>query len=141
MLQERYNDKSKLVTDASELVLNNDAEVMIYREDKWQDEVVVWLEGQEDQFEELKPFIIFAARNLCKMDYIAQKYEYDRDSRFAEHFVVAYICLDPPDRIKLTYYGVTENTEFDVGFQYINGGFILKSFGMVKDIPPDAAFG
>lgn len=137
MLQERYNDKSKLIADANELVLANDAEVMIYREDKWQDEIVVYLKGQADRFEELRPFIVFVAENLCKMDYIAQKYEYDRDSRFADHFVVAYICVDPPDRIKLTYYGVIENTEFDVGFQYLNGVFILKSFGMVKDIPPD----
>lgn len=137
MIRERYNDKNRLIADADELQLTNEAEVMIYREDKWQDEIVVDLEGQPDKFEELKPFIVFAAENLCKMDYIAQKYEYNRDTGFADHFVVAYICLDTPDRIKLTYYGTVENTEFDVVFQYINGGFILRSFGMIKNIPPD----
>jgi hypothetical protein len=30
---------------------------------------------------------------------------------------------------------MNENTEFDVVFQYVNGDFILKSFGMVKNIP------
>ena len=135
MLRERYNDSNRLITDENELQLSDEAEVMVYREGKWDDEIVVYLDGQTDKFEELKPFIVFVAENLCKMDYIAQKY--DRDSKFVDHYTVAYIRLDMPDKIKLTYYGMVENTEFDVVFQYMDGEFILKSFGMIKDIPYD----
>lgn len=117
--------------------MTNDAEVVIYRESKWENEIVICLGDQADRFEELKPFIILTAENLCKMDYMAQKYEYDCDSSFADHFGIAYICLDALEKVILTYYGTIENTEFDVAFQYLNGMFILKSFGMVKDIPPD----
>lgn len=135
MIHERYNDKSKLIINANELQLTNGTEVMIYREDQWHDEIVVDLEGQEEKFEELKQLIIFVAENLCKMDCIAQKY--DGDNQFADSYEIAYICLDAPDKIKLTYYGTIENTEFDVVFQHINGTLMLKSFGTVKDIQPD----
>ncbi len=79
--------------------------------------------------------IVFIAENLCKMDYIAQKYT--RDNKFAYSYMVAYIYIEIPDRVKLTYYGTIQNTEFDVTFQHINSEFILKSFGMVKDIQPN----
>lgn len=136
MVRERYNDKSKLITDTNELQLTNRAEVMIYREDLWQEEIVVELEGQTENFEELKPFIVFVAENLCKMDCIAQRFsqKHSADEQFADSYIIAYISLDMPDRIKLTYYGTLENTCFDVVFQYTNNEFILKSFGTIKDI-------
>jgi len=135
LIHKRYNNKSKLIADANNLQLTNGTEVMIYREDQWHDDVVVDLEEQAEKFEELKQLIVFVAENLCKMDCIAQKY--DGDDKFAYGYAVAYVCIDMPDRIKLTYYGMTVNTEFDVVFQHINGEFILKSFGMVKDISPN----
>lgn len=135
MIQERYNDKSRLITNVGELQLTNGTEVMIYQEDQWHDDVVVDLGGQAETFEELKPLIIFAAKNLCKMDCIAQKYDGSDD--FTEAFAAAYICLDMPDKIRLTYYGTTVNTAFDVVFQRADDELVLKSFGIVKDIPPD----
>ena len=119
--------------DINELKLTEDALVLIYYGDKRYNEVTIDLEGEESKFEELKPYIIFVAKNLCKMDCIAQKYS--RDSEFAYRYEVAYICLNVKDIISLRYYGMIENTEFDVVFQYVNGDFILKSFGMVKNIP------
>lgn len=133
MIHERYTDNSKLVMDINELKLTEDALVLIYYGDKRYDEVTVDLEGEESRYEELKPYIIFVAKNLCKMDCIAQKYS--RDSEFAHRYEVAYIRLNVKDIISLRYYGMIENTEFDVVFQYVNGDFILKSFGMVKNIP------
>ena len=126
MLRKRYYDKKQLITDESELRLTGDAEVMICREDKWYNEIVVDLSGQTDQFEELKPFIVSVAENLCKMDYLAQQYEYGRESKFADHYEVAYISLDMPDKIILTYHGIVENTEFEVAFRYINGEFYSR---------------
>lgn len=136
MLLKRYYDKKNLIMDENALQLSNNAEVLIYREDAWYPEVTVDLKGREETFEELKPRIVFVANHLCEMDYIAQKYSALRDNNcgFADGYVVAYVCLRKPDLISLTYYGTVENTEFDVVFQYMNDKFVLKSFGMVKDI-------
>ncbi|MDE7424768.1 MAG: hypothetical protein K2N51_13945 [Lachnospiraceae bacterium] len=133
MIHKRYNNKSKLITDTNKLQLTNETEVIIYREEQYYDEVVVDLEGQVDKFDELKPLIGFVAENLCKMDCIAQKY--DGDDKFAENYAIAYVCLESPNTIKLTYFGTFVNTEFDVVFQYIKEDLVLKSFGTMKNIP------
>lgn len=135
MAQERYRDKNRLITDMDQLQLTNKSEVIIYREDKYHEEIVVSLEGQADRFEELRASIAFAAANLCEMDCIVQ--EYDGDEQFAEHYEAAYLCLDAPDLIRITYFGACENTEFDVVFQLENNELVLKSFGSAKDIAPD----
>lgn len=139
MLLKRYHDKKNLIMDENALQLSNTAEVLIYRGDAWYTEVTVDLKGREEKFQELKPWIVFVANHLCEMDYIAQRYSALRDNNcgFADGYVVAYISLREPDLICLTYYGVVENTEFDVVFQYTNDKFVLKSFGMVKDIDPN----
>ena len=138
MIFKRYNDKNSLITDADELQLSATAEVVIYREDKWYSDVLFDLEGKKEKFNELKPLIVFIAENLCELDCIAQKYSaLHGDDRFADGYVAAYICLREPDLVSLTYYGTYENTEFDVVFQHCDDRFILKSFGMVKDIAPD----
>ena len=139
MIVKRYNDKNNLVTDVNELQLSATAEVVIYREDEWYGDVLFDLEGKKERFKELKPLIVFIAENLCEMDSIVQKYSalHDGDDRFADGYVVAYICFHEPDLIYLTYYGTYENTEFDVVFQYRDNRFILKSFGMIKDIRAD----
>lgn len=138
MIRKRYTDSSKLIVDVNELKLTKQDTVLIYCEDESHDEIAVNLGAQAEKFEELKPYIIFIAKNLCKMDSIAQRYTaLHGNSSFADDYEIAYICLDAPDKIRLGYYGINENTEFDVVFQHINGDFILKSFGMVKDIPPD----
>ncbi|MCI8409458.1 MAG: hypothetical protein HFJ09_09360 [Lachnospiraceae bacterium] len=135
MIHNRYNNKSKLITNINEFQLTNETEVIIYREEQYYDEIVVDLERQVDKFDELKPFIGFVAENLSKMDCIAQKY--DGDDKFAENYAIAHICLDAPDTIKLTYFGTFVNTEFDVVFQCLNGELVLKSFGLTKNIPSD----
>lgn len=133
MIHKRYNDKSKMITDINKLQITNETEVIIYDGDKFYNEVVVSLKGQVDKFDELKPFIGFVAENLSKMDCIAQKY--DGHDKFDENYAIAYVCLNAPDIIKLTYFGMIMNTEFDVVFQCLNGELVLKSFGTVKNIP------
>ena len=135
MAHKRYNDEKRLITDRNQLQLTNGTEVVIYREDAFHEDIVVELEGQADQFEELKPLIAFAAANLCEMDCVAQ--EYDGDGQFAERYEAAYVCLDAPDRVRITYFGTCENTEFDVVFQRESNDLVLKSFGMAKDIASD----
>lgn len=135
MAHKRYNDENRLITDRGQLQLTNGTEVVIYRGDAFHEDIVVDLEGQADRFEGLKPLIALAAANLCEMDCVAQ--EYDGDGQFAEHYEAAYVCLDAPDQIRITYFGACENTEFDVVFQRERNDLVLKSFGMAKDIASD----
>ena len=139
MVHKRYDDKSRLIADMDEYKLTDGAEVIVYREDQWHEDVAVILRGQEGAFEELKPLIAFTALHLCEMDFMAQKYSglYGGDGKFDEHFEAAYIRLVPPEEIRLTYFGAVENTEFDVVFWYGGDGLLLKSFGMEKNIPAD----
>lgn len=137
-MQKRYTDTAKLITNIDKLELTDAGEVLIYCGDKWYDEVTVNLKGKEEKFEELKPVIAYLAKNLCKIDLIAQRYDtlYE-DGNFANSCEVAYICLNTLDEISVRYYGTQVNTEFDVVFQCVNDEFLLKSFGMRKNIPLD----
>ncbi|MDE7030743.1 MAG: hypothetical protein K2P63_12380 [Lachnospiraceae bacterium] len=138
MIHERYTDTAKRITNSEQLELTATGEVLIYCGDKWHGEVTVNLQGREDQFEELKQVIVYIAKNLCKIDLTAQRYNaLYGDGKFAYSYEVAYICLEPSDEISVRYYGMQENTEFDVVFQCANEEFRLKSFGMRKNIPPD----
>lgn len=138
MINKRYTDQEKLIINTEKLKLTDCTLVQIYHGDKWYGEVFIDLENSAAEFEKLKPHIVFVAEKLCEMDTIIQKYSIFRgDTRFADHYEIAYIYFDKPDRIRLTYYGTCVNTMFDVVFQYINNKFILKSSGSVENIPPD----
>ena len=138
MIQKRYTDTEKLITNVDDLVLTEDGAVYIYSGDKWYTDVFVDLEEKENQFEALKPMISYAAKNLCNLDLIAQRYcALEGDRNFAFEYEVAYILLNAPDEIILGYYGMQVNTEFDVVFQCIEDKFLLKRFGTVTEVPPD----
>lgn len=131
----RYGDIKKFITDANELKIVNGSEVYISSEENY--DIVVDLDRRSDQFEKLKPFIAFAAENICRLDNIVQKF--DRTSYHTTGFPydLAAVSLDEPDIIRLTYWGTRENTVFDVVFEQKDSEFILKSFGMQDDIPAD----
>lgn len=138
MVKKRYTDTAKLITNIDKLELTDAGEVLIYRGDKWYGEVTVNLEGKEEKFEELKPVIAYVAKNLCKIDLIAQRYDtLYGDGKLVYSCEMAYICLNALDEIRVRYYGMQVNTEFDVVFQYVNDEFLLKSFGMRENIPID----
>ncbi len=48
MTQQRYNDTERLISDIDQLQLTNETEVMIYREDRQHEEIVVDLGGQKE---------------------------------------------------------------------------------------------
>ena len=138
MLKKRYADFDKLITDIDELKLTNSEEVLIYHNDKFYDDVFVYLDGNKENFEKLKPYIAFLAENLWKLDMIAQKYDdIYNNSNLAQSYEAAYIMLKNPDEISVGYFGMRENTEFDAVFKCEEDKFILKSFGMRKNIPAD----
>ncbi len=136
MIQKRYTDPEKLISNIDELELTDAGEVLIYRGDQWYGEVTVNLEGKEEKFEELKPMIADAAKHLWEMDLIAQRYDaLYGDGRFAFSYEAVYICLCPFDEMSVRYYGMLENTEFDVVFQCDGDKLLLKRIGMRKNIP------
>lgn len=138
MIQKRYADADKLITDIDKLELTDEREVLIYHNDKFYDDVSVILDDDKENFERIKPFIAFAAENLWKLDMIAQRYNdiYENGS-FAQSYEAAYVTLKAPNEVSVGYYGMRENTEFDVVFRYEEDKFVLKSFGMRKNISAD----
>lgn len=130
----RYADIEKFVTDPDELQITNGSEVYISSEDNY--DIVVDLQGHTEDFEQLKPFISFVAKNICELDNIAQKFDnlHSKSSQFP--YVVAVVFVDNPYVI-LEYWGTEENTQFDVVFEFNKGKFLLKSFGTIQSIPED----
>lgn len=128
----RYADIEKFVTDPDELQITNGSEVYISSEDNY--DIVVDLQGHTEDFEQLKPFISFVAKNICELDNIAQKFDNLHSKRSQFPYVVAVVFVDNPYVI-LEYWGTEENTQFDVVFEHNNEKFLLKSFGTIQDIP------
>lgn len=139
MTKKRYMDTTKLITNIDNLKLTDEGDVLIYCGDEWYIEVSVDLHGKEEQFEQLKPMIVYLAKNLCNIDMIAQKYSAldDKDDEFVYNYEIAYIDISALDEISVTYYGMRVNTQFDVVFQCVDNQFLLKSFGTRKNIPLD----
>lgn len=75
---------------------------------------------------------------ICELDNMAQKYHSVRHPALEQFpYDLANIYIDGQEDIRLEYYGIIENTEFDVGFKFVENRFVLKSYGMIKDIPED----
>jgi hypothetical protein len=135
LVYKRYTDRSKLI-DCSQLKFSGESQIRIYDGDDWFGEVTVYLNRAREALEESKKRIAFAAENLWKMDYTIQKYDESKNggSHFADSYEAAYLCFEGQDRITLTYYGITENTEFDAVFCHAEGRLVLKSLGLEKQI-------
>ena len=131
-MYDRYADIEKFITDPDKLQITNGSEVYISSEDNH--DIVVDLQGHTEDFEQLKPFISFVAKSICKLDNIAQKFDnlHSKSGQFP--YVVAIVFIDDPFII-LEYWGTEENSQFDVVFECKNDGFALKSFGTIQDIP------
>lgn len=127
MIQKRYTDTTKLIANADALQLTNQTEVVIYRKDKWQDEIIVDLQEQAENFAQLKPYLAYIAQNLSNMDCMVQKYS--KEPKFALDFILAYVYIDFPNHIILEYWGTTVNTTFQVIFEQANDKFRLKKYG------------
>lgn len=130
----RYYDIKKFITDPEKLQIVNGAEVYISSEEDY--DIVVDLKGHKEEFESLKPFIAFVARNICELDNIAQKFDklHSGESRFPFDLELVFIDVS---HVILEYWGTEVNTQFDVVFEYSKDKFTLKKFGMIQDIPAD----
>lgn len=130
----RYDDLGKFITDSSQLRITNATEVYISSDENYG--IVVDLDGQADKFEALKPFIVFLAEHICELDNMAQRFSSLRHPN-ERHFPfdLAIIYLEEPDIVRLEYWGILENTVFDVAFRYKENEFELIKFGMLDHIP------
>ena len=130
----RYHDIEKFITNPEKLQIVNGSEVYISSEENY--DIVVDLEGHKEEFESLKPFIAFIARNICELDNTVQKFDrlHSGESRFPFDLELIFIDVS---HVILEYWGTEVNTQFDVVFEYRKGKFTLKKFGMIQDIPAD----
>ena len=130
----RYQDIDKFITDVNELRMDKDGGVYISSEEDYG--IMVDLEEQMDKFEELKSQIVFAAEHIGELDNMVQRYSRKRWNETLEDYV-ALIYIDEPNIVTLEYWGARVNTQYLVEFEYTDNQFVLKSFGMNKDIPAD----
>lgn len=134
-MYDRYNDIDKFITDPDKFRVVNGSEVYISSEDNYN--IVVDLQGHTEEFEQLKPFIVLVAKNICRLDNIVQKFERQQNRNGSSsqfQYNIAVVFIDDP-YIILEYWGTEENTQFDVVFEYDKEKFLLKSFGTIQDIP------
>ena len=130
----RYHDIKKFVTDPEKLQIVNGSEVYISSEEDY--DIVVDLKEHKEEFESLKPFIAFIARNICELDNTAQKFNrlHSGESRFPFDLELIFIDVS---HVILEYWGTEVNTQFGVVFEYSKDKFTLKKFGMIQDIQAD----
>lgn len=134
-MYDRYADMEKFITDPDKLQIVNGSEVYISSEYDY--DIAVDLQGHVEEFEQLKPFIVFVAKSICELDNTVQKFDSQHNwigpsAQF--HYDIAVVFIDDP-YIILEYWGTEENTQFDAVFEHKNGKFLLKSLGTIQDIP------
>ncbi|NBI67522.1 hypothetical protein D1646_12015 [Pseudoflavonifractor sp. 60] len=131
----RYGDLSKFVTDPDRLELTRDGLVYLSAEEDY--DIAADLSGQEEKFIALRPQLASTARNLGRLDDLVQRCHQEQSGggrRFP--YSLEFVYLDKPYLI-LEYWGMIENTTFDVVFRQEDGKFIMESFGMRNNLPPD----
>lgn len=131
-MYDRYNDIDKFITDPDKFRVVNGSEVYISSEDNYN--IAVDLQGHTEEFEQLKPFIVLVAKNICRLDNIVQKFErqQNRDGASSQFlYNIAVVFIDDP-YIILEYWGTEENTQFDVVFEYDKEKFCSKVLGQYK---------
>lgn len=164
-MYDRYGDMSKFITDPDRLVMTDEKSVYISRPENY--DVTVELEDCICPFEIIKPFIVTVAENICEMDNTVQRFHntmrfngkplglaklpsspgvlrYDfnkcmvrgnRESEFL--FILAMIYIEQPNSAALVYWATDKNDEFVAEFEYKDGKFLLRKYGMIDLIPDD----
>lgn len=135
----RY-ERNILINSMEELSLRirSGEDIIIFGADKWYEDIILCLEDEEEWTDEMKLFAYFISQNFYQMDNIAAEYNaHYGDRKFVDDFQLAIIYINSKSQIRLEYWGIKDNTQFDICFEYISERFILKSFGLEKDIPFD----
>ena len=130
----RYGDPGKFITDPDKLELDQHALVYISAEEDY--DIAVDLEGQEEKFDALRPFIAFVAKNICRLDDLAQRFDAAHGGNGYFRHLLAIVFVDEPYVI-FEYWSIDVNSTFDVVFHCEETRFVLESFGTLLNLPPD----
>ena len=132
----RYSDASKLIKNIDDIKLEKNHQIVIFSGDKFLNDVVLEVGNLEDEFDKVRPFLFFIAQHFYRMDDIASEYSAVHGERqFVYKYEIAAISIDYEGLLHILYFGMTENTEFEVVFQFDKDEFVLKKFGMAENIP------
>lgn len=161
----RYGDLSKFITDPDLLQATGDGGVYISNEDNY--DIAVYLETCYASFDEVKPFIVFLATQICELDNAVQRFHWKKrikkngrgyvrlpsspgtlsidysqsmednptPQEEKSDFILAYIYMEEKNQISFNYWCTTENSEFDVVFEYKENKFFMRSYGIIDNIP------
>ena len=159
----RYGDISKFITDIDQLQVTDDEVVYISSEDNY--DIAIGLGGCYDTFENLKPFMVTIAKHICEMDNIVLKfnrtmrlnnkslstslgngYRYDYSTNVEKEpvpikkkfsYILSLVYIEKPNFVTFDYWATDQDNQFYVTFEYKDGRFFLRTYGMVKCIPDD----
>lgn len=159
-MYDRYSDISKFTTDMDKLQI--DEEFCIYISEYY--DISLNLEDYLEDFEKQKPFIIYLIKHICELDNMVQRfhnskkrqeklvslpspfgllrYDYcksmENEPKVIQKdfpFELAVIYLVDRNIVVFDYWHTQENSQFEVKFEYEDGIFHLRSFGMFDCIP------
>ena len=132
----RYGDRSKFVTEERQIEIFDECYIPISGETDY--DMAVYLEKGVAENGDIKKYILALIEHICELDNITQKYNSIRFPQEQDFpYELVNIHIERLEDIRLEYWGCIENTQFDVGFKWVQNRFILKSFGLIKDIPED----
>ena len=131
----RYGDRSKFIEEESEIKIWDECYITISCEEDY--DMAIYLEKGATEIDDIRKYTLSLVEYICELDNTVQKYN---SIRFPEEHDFPYelvnIHIDRFEDLRLEYWGC-ENTQFYASFKWVQKRFILKTFGLIKDIPED----
>ena len=131
----RY-EREKFIEDASQIEVVDECYICISGEDDY--DMAIYLEEDASEIEDINKYIMSLIEHIGELDNMVQKYNSIRWPQETDFpYELVNIHIDGQEDIRLEYWGCIENTQFYVRFKYIKNSYVMKSFGLVEDIPED----
>jgi hypothetical protein len=161
----RYGDLSKLITDQDLLQVTEDESVYISNENDYDiavdlescyasfDEVKPFIAFLATQICELDNAVqrfhrkkriknngrgyvrLPSSPGTLSIDYSQSMEDNPTPQGEKSDFILAYIYMEEKNQISFNYWCTTENSEFDVVFEYKENKFFMRSYGIIDNIP------
>ncbi len=161
----RYGDLSKLITDQDLLQVTEDESVYISNENDYDiavdlescyasfDEVKPFIAFLATQICELDNAVqrfhrkkriknngrgyvrLPSSPGTLSIDYSQSMEDNPTPQGEKSDFILAYIYMEEKNQISFNYWCTTENSEFDVVFEYKENKFFMRRYGIIDNIP------
>ena len=161
----RYGDLSKLITDQDLLQVTEDESVYISNENDYDiavdlescyasfDEVKPFIAFLATQICELDNAVqrfhrkkriknngrgyvrLPSSPGTLSIDYSQSMEDNPAPQEEKSDFILAYIYMEEKNQISFNYWCTTENSEFDVVFEYKENKFFMRRYGIIDNIP------